>query len=57
MAGEIFTVDGEDEIVFEERETETGFHSIAFRQPPPRDTSMFTIAPHMAQPVEPAVSD
>ena len=57
MAGEVFTVDGEDEVVFEERETERGFHSIAFSQRPPRNTSMFTLAPHMAQPVEAAVSD
>ena len=59
MAGEVFTVDGEDEIVFEERETESGFHSITFNQPRPQASSLFTLAPAMAQPVEPgpAVSD
>ena len=55
MAGEVVTVDGEDEVIFEETDTPGGFHSIAFSQPPPTTRPLFTLAPHMAQPV--AVSE
>lgn len=57
MAGEVFCVDGEVDVVFEETETPSGYHSIAFSQPHPRTRSLFTLAPQMAQPVEPAMSD